>query len=157
MLRRIVSKVIENPKVFRPFSLNGSESRFGSSLLNANGGKGPGDFFKNLLKRFTNKKKFGTGGGSGPNLEPWHFIGFIAVGSLLITVYYQEYIREMFGLYPRLDFQSFSKMLSSDSVRNVVIIKVAGPNMVSHKAIVTKSDPGKMSITLLYSCRNLPR
>ena len=94
------------------------------------------DYLNTFLKR-NNKSKKGKGpSDGGPKFEPKQILAFLGVSSLLIAVYYQEYIREMLGLYTSLDFQEYSRMLAIQSVESITIIKISGPNMDTHKILV---------------------
>lgn len=55
-------------------------------------------------------------------------------------VYLQKDIREILGLYPTIDFKSFSEMAGSGRVVRVLIVRVEGSTETQHRALVENSS-----------------
>ena len=143
MLRRTLGSV---------FAARGLQRTFGQGPLHSTGRRvvldsvfkadepGPKDFLQNAWKSlFKTQKKKGGSGGPGPEFKPIHFLGLFGLAAAAIAVYYLEPIRETFGLYPRLSYQEFTKLLSTQSVSRITVVKISKQSLeVQYRALVTE-------------------
>jgi AFG3 family protein len=105
--------------------------------------KGAFERLKEQWATLKKKTKKGDGGGGGGDFDPAYFIGFVALGAVCVALYYQENIREVLGLYPEASYQDFSRLLSSNSIKAVKIIKISEKSGPEYLALITDTNDAK--------------
>ena len=139
MIGRLSRKVINSPQVLRSFGVLGNGVNRSPYVLKSGNKDGWKSYISKLFKR--NNKK--DNGGEDPEWKPEHFLGLIGIGALGIAAYYQEYLREMLGLYRKLDYKEFIIKVGSGDIQKVTIIKVSHPGEPEYTAIVSDRSNNK--------------
>jgi AFG3 family protein len=145
MLRRTLNTHLQRGMT-RPFSWRPTLKSLSEKLLFSD--QGPKNSFSKFWKKIMKKPSTGGGsggGGGGAPFNPNLVLAALLLGGVVTAVYNLESIRELFGLYPKLDYQEFSRMAGSQNIKRVVLIKISTPSIVTHRALIT-ADSGKTSI-----------
>src|SRR3990167_5548134 len=146
MLRRTLGFVYRSTRLQRAFTQGpmstATSGRAPEDHILLSNEPGPKDFIKNAWKSlFKPQKKKGGPGGPGPEFKPIHFLGFFGLAAAAIAVYYLEPIRETFGLYPRISHQELTKLLNTQSITRITVVKIARESPeIYYRALVTDSN-----------------